>query len=125
MKLTWKQRAFCREYVVDLNATRAAIRAGYSKRSAQQIGSQNLRKPAVKERIEMLMMQSSIRAEINLEKCLELLRDIAMNEEDLHWRLWSFELLERYLAVFDRICGSELPTEIIEAIAFGKRIPET
>ena len=125
MRLTWKQRAFCREYVVDLNATRAAIRAGYSERSAQQIGSQNLQKPLVKERIEMLTLRSCIRAEIDLEDCLEHLREMAMNKDEItHWRLWAFELLERYLAVFDRICDSELPTHIIEAIAYGKRLEE-
>ena len=37
MALTEKQKRFCDEYLIDLNATQAAIRAGYSKRSARQI----------------------------------------------------------------------------------------
>ena len=123
MRLTWKQRAFCREYAVDFNATRAATAAGYSERSAQQIGSQNLRKPAVQERIAMFAMSASIRAEIDLEKCLYRLQETAMDDETpMQYRLWAFELLEKYLATFDRICDSELPTDIIEAIAFGKRL---
>lgn len=51
MKLTGKQEAFCQEYVKDYNATRAATDAGYSKRTAGSIGSENLQKPEIKERI--------------------------------------------------------------------------
>ena len=47
-KLTDKQRRFVEEYLVDLNATQAAIRAGYSKRTARQTGAENLSKPAGK-----------------------------------------------------------------------------
>ena len=42
--LTDKQKRFCEEYLIDLNATQAAIRAGYSRTSAGQIGEQNLKK---------------------------------------------------------------------------------
>jgi phage terminase small subunit len=45
MKLTAKQRRFVQEYLIDLNATQAAIRAGYSKNSARQVGTENLSKP--------------------------------------------------------------------------------
>ncbi|MBP5144120.1 terminase small subunit, partial [Pseudomonas chlororaphis] len=45
MALTQKQRLFVDEYLIDLNATQAAIRAGYSKRTAGQIGDENLKKP--------------------------------------------------------------------------------
>lgn len=58
--LTAKERRFVEEYCNCFNATKAAIRAGYSERSAQQIGSENLLKPviskAVKERMEALAM---------------------------------------------------------------------
>ncbi len=46
-KLTPKQQRFVDEYLVDLNATQAAIRAGYSKNSARQIGEENLSKPVI------------------------------------------------------------------------------
>ncbi len=55
MKLTAKQQRFCDEYLIDLNATQAAIRAGYSKKTARVIGSENLIKPAVKSYIEKRM----------------------------------------------------------------------
>ena len=53
--LTEKQKQFCHEYLVDLNATQAAIRAGYSKNSASAIGHENLRKPEIEKYIEELI----------------------------------------------------------------------
>lgn len=50
--LTEKQKIFCYEYVIDWNATRAAIVAGYSENSAQQIGYENLLKPLIIAHIE-------------------------------------------------------------------------
>lgn len=49
--LTAKQRAFVREYVIDKNATRAAIAAGYSKATARAIGCENLTKPDIAEAV--------------------------------------------------------------------------
>lgn len=51
-KMTAKMQRFCDEYLTDLNATQAAIRAGYSEKTARVIGQENLSKPAVKEYIE-------------------------------------------------------------------------
>ena len=56
-KLTAKQQRFCDEYLLDLNATQAAIRAGYSKKTAKQIGQQNLTKLDLKEYIEKRMAE--------------------------------------------------------------------
>lgn len=56
-KLTAKQQRFCDEYLIDLNATQAAIRAGYSQRTAKQIGQENLTKPDIKEYIEKRMAE--------------------------------------------------------------------
>lgn len=51
-KMTEKQKRFCDEYLIDLNATQAAIRAGYSEKTAAVIANENLRKPYIKEYIE-------------------------------------------------------------------------
>jgi len=51
-KLTAKQRRFCEEYLIDLNATQAAIRAGYSPKTARFIDNENLTKPYIQRRIE-------------------------------------------------------------------------
>lgn len=54
-KMTARQQRFCDEYLIDLNATQAAIRAGYSKKTARVIGQENLTKPAVKNYIDEQM----------------------------------------------------------------------
>lgn len=51
-KLTKKQQAFVEEYVIDLNATRAAIASGYSKKTAAVIGHENRNKPNIKKEID-------------------------------------------------------------------------
>lgn len=52
MKLTEKQRRFCDYYIQCGNATEAAIKAGYSKKTAKQIGTENLAKPVLKSYID-------------------------------------------------------------------------
>lgn len=54
-KLTAKQELFCQEYLIDLNATQAAIRAGYSENTAGSIGGENLKKPEIASRVKELM----------------------------------------------------------------------
>ena len=56
-KLTKKQQRFCDEYLIDLNATQAAIRAGYSPKTARQIGQENLTKPAISEYVAKRMAE--------------------------------------------------------------------
>nr|WP_305071650.1 terminase small subunit [Providencia sp. wls1938] len=53
-ELNEQQTRFCQEYIVDLNGTQAAIRAGYSEKSAAQIASENLRKPHIRAHIKKL-----------------------------------------------------------------------
>lgn len=74
-QLTDKQRRFCEEYVLDWNATQAAIRAGYSEKTAHAIGQENLRKPIIKsfidecrERTSELAGVSALRNAIELKK---------------------------------------------------------
>ena len=64
-KLTDKQSLFCQEYLVDLNATQAAIRAGYSKKTAGVIGIQNLGKLNIQEVITKLKDKRSEKIEID------------------------------------------------------------
>lgn len=56
-KMTAKQQRFCDEYLIDLNATQAAIRAGYSKKTAGVIGDENLKKPYIREYIDNRMAE--------------------------------------------------------------------
>ena len=57
--MTEKQRRFVEEYLIDLNATQAAIRAGYSPDSARDIGCENLTKPNIKAAIDRAMAEGA------------------------------------------------------------------
>lgn len=69
-KLTPKQKTFVQEYLVDLNATQAAIRAGYSAKTARQVGAENLSKPVIQEFIQAAMNKRSERTEITADYVL-------------------------------------------------------
>lgn len=66
-KLTNKQEAFCLEYLIDLNATQAAIRAGYSEKTATEMGYENLSKPHIAEKISKLKHERSEKTKIDAE----------------------------------------------------------
>lgn len=74
-KLTAKQQRFVEEYLIDLNATQAAIRAGYSKNSARQIGDENLAKPAIAEAVQAAMNERSQRTEIEADYVLSTIQE--------------------------------------------------
>ena len=76
-KLTERQKRFCDEYLIDLNATQAAIRAGYSKKTAKVIGSENLTKPDIAARIEKRRASQIKRTEITADRVLLELARIA------------------------------------------------
>lgn len=64
-KLTAKQSLFVKEYLVDLNATQAAIRAGYSEKTARAIGAENLTKPDVAAAISTAKTERAEATDIN------------------------------------------------------------
>lgn len=75
-KLTDKQTAFVREYLVDLNATQAAVRAGYSERTASRIGPQLLGKTWVREAIENAQAKRARRVEVTQDYVLSNLVEV-------------------------------------------------
>ena len=81
-KLTLKQRRFIEEYLIDFNATKAAIRAGYSENSAGQIGEQNLKKLEIKSEIDRLTAQMTEKAIVTKEMVLQGLLDEARMYDD-------------------------------------------
>lgn len=78
--LTEKQLRFCQEYIVDLNATKAAIRAGYSEDTAYSIGSENLKKPEIEEKVQEYMDLRARRTEITADRVLAELGKIAFSD---------------------------------------------
>ena len=73
--LTDKQRRFCEEYLIDLNATQAAIRAGYSQNTARQIASENLSKLDIQEYLTQLKSERSERVSLNADWVMTRLRE--------------------------------------------------
>lgn len=76
--ITRKQKLFVQEYLIDLNATQAAIRAGYSPDTAGEIGSENLKKPDIRASIDKAMAERSRRTGINQDRVLMELAKIAL-----------------------------------------------
>lgn len=76
-KLTAKQQRFIDEYLIDLNATQAAIRAGYSPNTANEIGNQNLAKLSISNAIAERMAERSKRTGVNQDRVVEELAKLA------------------------------------------------
>lgn len=75
-KLTDKQEMFCREYLIDLNATQAAIRAGYSEKTAKEIGYEHLTKPHIQKRLSELKDDRNERVSVGADYVLDRLMQI-------------------------------------------------
>ena len=74
--MTDKQKRFVDEYLIDLNATQAAIRAGYKPDNAQQMGSENLSKPVISSAIAKAIAERSKRTGINQDRVIRELARI-------------------------------------------------
>lgn len=82
--MTAKQKRFVEEYLIDLNATQAAIRAGYSPDTASVIGCENLIKPKIKSAIDKAIAERSKRTGINADRVIREIAKIAfVNAADL------------------------------------------
>lgn len=79
-KLTAKQRRFCDEYLIDLNATQAAIRAGYSEKNARNIASENLAKPNIKAYIDERMTKKESQLIATQDEVLKYLTSVLRGE---------------------------------------------
>lgn len=79
-ELTAKQARFVEEYLIDLNATQAAIRAGYSAKTAGSVGHENLNKPEIAEAIAAAQMERSARTEITQDMVLRELAKIGFSD---------------------------------------------
>ena len=81
-EMTAKQKRFCDEYLIDLNATQAAIRAGYSESTAKQIASENLSKPYLKEYIQNRMAEKEKELIADQDEVLRYLTAVLRDETD-------------------------------------------
>lgn len=80
-RLTEKQKRFAEEYLIDLNATQAAIRAGYSPKTAYSIGEENLRKPEIKTYIDARLAEIHSEKTADAQEVLEYLTAVMRGRE--------------------------------------------
>ena len=122
--VTAKQQLFVAEYLVDLNATQAAIRAGYSQKTARAMGHENLTKPDIEEAIAEALKERRLRTEITQDRVLEELAAIGFAEvpEETDVRvsdkLVALDKLAKHLGMFtERIEHSGEITSAIRAMS--------
>lgn len=80
MKLTEKQKLFCDEYIISLNATQAAIKAGYAEKTAYAIGAENLKKPKIQDYISERMKQKESSLIATQDEVLQYLTSVLRGE---------------------------------------------
>lgn len=99
--MTDKQKRFVEEYLIDLNATQAAIRAGYKPDHARSVGSENLTKPDIQEAIIKANAERSQRTKISADSVLNELSNIAFCcDVKTPDKLKALELLGKHLGLF-------------------------
>lgn len=110
MALTAKQERFVQEYLVDLNATQAAIRAGYSSKTAYSMGQRLLKNVEVQAAIQKALKDRQARTEITQDTVVEELAKIGLadahdySDADLKYsnKLKALELLGKHLGMFEK-----------------------
>ena len=110
--MTEKQKHFCIEYLIDLNATQAAIRAGYSKKTAKVIGQENLTKPDIKKYIEQQLKQIKNEKIADVQEVLEYLTAVMRGEQKEQVALFTGEGMQKLgqkdVSAKDRLKAAEL-----------------
>lgn len=125
VNLTEKQKKFCDEYLFDFNATQAAIRAGYSEKTANRIGSENLSKPDIQKYISDRQKEAQERSDITRDGILEELKKIGFAEINMKSlkakdKIKALGLIAQMLGVDHPIEGEEFEdTSEAERDVFG------
>ena len=102
--LSAKQKRFVDEYLIDLNATQAAIRAGYSQQCAKEQGYRMLTYVHIQEEIKKVMDEQTSKLNIDTYYILKRLKDIAENHEATNPSVCikALELMGKYLGMFSQ-----------------------
>lgn len=118
-KLTDKQKRFCEEYLIDLNATQAAIRAGYKPKNARSSASENLTKPDIQQYLQQLMQQRSQRTGITADDVIgELAKIAAADGVEITGKekLKALELLGKHLGLFQNGADNSAALEKLDEV---------
>lgn len=121
MSLTDKQQRFVEEYLVDLNASAAARRAGYSESTAGSIGFENLQKPEIAAAITEGRNAQQERTEITADLVLRRLVEESSGETH-SGRIRALELLGKHLAMFTDRRSDEFGGEPAQALTADEKI---
>jgi len=111
IKLTHKQEIFCYEYCIDFNATKAAIRSGYSDKTACKIGSENLTKLDIKSKIKELQLNLSETLEVSALRILNEHKKIAFSSFSSLKNGWIKLKDFEKLTEAEKACISEIQTK--------------
>ena len=122
-KLTAKQQRFVEEYLIDLNATQAAIRAGYSVNNADKIGSELLGKTRVSSTIAKAMAERSKRTGVNQDKIVNELAAIGFSNATDYVQIVEEPIIENGHYVKDPDTGKLRMQEVVKIIPTDK-LPE-
>lgn len=117
--LTEKQKRFVEEYLIDLNATQAAIRAGYSEKTARQVASQNLSKLNIQDAIQKGMKERSERTKVTQDEVLKELAGIAFDDVGNYLQFYPDEK-SKYGVKIDIKDSREIDTRNISEVSIGK-----
>ncbi|MFA5805561.1 MAG: terminase small subunit [Melioribacteraceae bacterium] len=112
-----KQKRFCDEYLKDLNATKAAIRAGYSKETARQIGYENLTKPYIQKYLKSKIKKIEKKNELTIEKVINELQKIGFDIEpdgEIMFYTNKIKALETLLEYLQTANNGGVPKIIVE-----------
>lgn len=111
-KLTLKQKRFADEYIISANATAAAIKAGYSKKTARSIGQENLTKPDIKayidERLEKLKSEKIATQEEVLQYLTSIMRGDQQEKTLISVGEFGQKIVDIDVGAKDRIKAAEL-----------------
>jgi phage terminase small subunit len=122
-ELTNKEMRFVDEYLIDLNATQAAIRSGYSKRSAGKIAFQLLDKTRIANAIELAIAERRMRTKVDADWVLNrLVAELEADIADLYDESDCLKPVRQWPAVWRKGLVSSIDTEELHAKLDGKRV---
>lgn len=123
-KLPKRRQRFVEEYIVDYNATQAAIRAGYSEKAARSTGSEILQNPDIQAAIHRELEKQSQRTNVTADRIVQELAAMAF-ERGADWteskmknnnKLRALELLGRHFGIFDGQGAQKKENQILKSL---------
>ena len=121
MKLNPKQQKFCDEYLIDMNATQAAIRAGYSKKTAKEQASRLLTNVHVKEYVSKKQEKLQNKTAITIENVVNFINEVsqeAREDGDKNNALKGADMLMKHLGAYNADKSEDKSTKVVIVESF-------